>query len=239
MTYGYIHSFESFGAVDGPGVRFIIFLKGCLLKCLYCHNPDTWHGEKSLKMNAVEVMQKILQYKNFISGGVTISGGEPLLQPEFCSELIDLCHLNDIHTAIDTSGAVPLEKSGTAIKKADMLLLDIKDINENDCVALTGRSNKNTLKTLDYCEEISKPVWIRHVIVPGYTLDYEKLRLTAEYLSHYKCIQRADILPYHSMGKYKWNELGLNYELADTPEPSSEEIESARKIFRKYNINVI
>ena len=240
MTYGYIHSFESFGAVDGPGIRFIVFLKGCLLKCLYCHNPDTWRGEQSLKMTAVEVMQKNIQYKNFISGGgVTISGGEPLLQPEFCRELIDLCHTEGIHTAIDTSGAVPLEKSGTAIKKADLLLLDIKDIDENDCVALTGRSNKNTLKTLDYCEEISKPVWIRHVIVPQYTLCYEKLKRTAEYLSRYKCIQRADILPYHSMGKYKWNELGLDYKLDNIPEPTKEEIDSARRIFRKYNINVI
>ena len=226
--------------LDYPGkVACTVFTGGCNFRCPFCQNSDLVISPALTPTIAGEEIFGFLRKRRGLLDAICISGGEPLLQPEFCRELIDLCHTEGIHTAIDTSGAVPLEKSGTAIKKADLLLLDIKDIDENDCVALTGRSNKNTLKTLDYCEEISKPVWIRHVIVPQYTLCYEKLKRTAEYLSRYKCIQRADILPYHSMGKYKWNELGLDYKLDNIPEPTKEEIDSARRIFRKYNINVI
>lgn len=234
---GYIHSYESFGAVDGPGVRFVVFLKGCLLRCLYCHNPDTWHknGAKEFTVTTPEeLVNRIVKYKNFImDSGVTLSGGEPLLQAEFCLEVIKLLHENKLHTAIDTSGAVELEKTADCIRESDMLLLDIKDIDAEDCLKLTGKDNKNTLRTLDFCESIGKPVWIRHVLVPGYTLKEDKLKRTAEYLKKFSCIERVELLPYHTMGKYKWEQLNEPYKLEGVEPPSQAEIEMANKIFSK------
>lgn len=233
--YGYIHSYESFGAVDGPGIRFVVFLKGCILKCLYCHNPDTWHKKSScntIKISSQELIDKVLEYKNFISdGGVTISGGEPLIQADFCCEFTDMCHEHGIHTAIDTSGAVPVEKSGKAITKADLILLDIKEIDSDDCRILTGMDNKNTFETLEYCESIKKPVWIRHVLIPEYTLKREKLERLADYLKQFSCIEKTELLPYHTMGRYKWEQLGEKYQLDGIESPSDEEMKNAREIF--------
>ncbi len=233
---GYIHSYESFGAVDGPGIRFIVFLKGCLLKCLYCHNPDTWHKNAADNFSVTtpeELIKQILKYKNFIcNGGVTISGGEPLLQADFCYELIQLCKENNLHTAIDTSGAVPLEKSSKVIDVADMLLLDIKDIDAEDCKILTGIDNSNAFKTLEYCESINKPVWIRHVLVPEYTLKEDKLKRLADYLRKFSCVKRIDLLPYHTLGKYKWEQLGAEYKLEGIEPPSDEEVAKAKLIFK-------
>ncbi len=232
MNKGLIHSFESFGAVDGPGIRFIVFLSGCPLRCLYCHNPDTWCKRANFEMYPDEVMKKILAYKNFIKkGGVTISGGEPLMQSKFCEELIDLCKSENIHTAIDTSGIIDLKLSQNAIKKSDLILLDIKDIDKNDSIKLTGKSNINAIKTLDFCESINKPVWIRHVLLPNYTLIDSKLERLATFLKQYKCVQKIELLPYHTLGKFKWDELGLEYKLKDIDPPSNEEVEKARKIF--------
>ncbi len=232
---GYIHSFESFGAVDGPGIRFIVFLKGCLLKCLYCHNPDTWHKNASDEFTLItpeELLEKVQSYKNFCTGGVTISGGEPLLQADFCYEFIKLCNENNIHVAIDTSGAVPLEKSSRVIDIADMLLLDIKDIDAEDCKTLTGIDNQNCFKTLEYCEKIQKPVWIRHVLVPEYTMKEDKLKRTAEYLKQFSCVKRVDLLPYHTLGKYKWEQLGAEYKLEGIDTPTKEDVENASLIFK-------
>lgn len=233
--YGYIHSYESFGAVDGPGIRFVVFLKGCILKCLYCHNPDTWHKKNScntVRISSQELIDKVLEYRNFISdGGVTISGGEPLVQADFCCEFTDMCHEHGIHTAIDTSGAVPVEKSCRAIAKADLILLDIKEIDSGDCCILTGTDNKNTFETLEYCESIKKTVWIRHVLIPEYTLKREKLERLADYLKQFSCIEKTELLPYHTMGRYKWEQLGEKYQLDGIESPSDEEMKNAREFF--------
>ena len=235
MTTGYLHSLESFGAVDGPGIRFVVFLSGCLLRCLYCHNPDTWEQKQTLSMTPLQVMEKIRSERSFLCrGGVTLSGGEPLMQPGFCEELLTLCRQEGFHTAIDTSGAIPLEQSRRAIDLADMLLLDIKDIDPADCRTLTGKTNENALATLDHCERTGKPVWIRHVLVPGYTLIPAKLERLAEKLSGYRCVKRVELLPYHTMGLYKWEALGLTCKLADTPAPTDAEIAMANAYFDKW-----
>lgn len=229
---GKIHSIETFGAVDGPGVRFIVFLQGCSLRCLYCHNPDSWNISEGKESTVDEMMTQILSYKNFIKkGGVTLSGGEPLLQPEFVKELIIKCKENGLHTALDTSGSVNLDSAKPVLDKVDLVLLDIKDIDNDSCKILTGKSNKQTLDVLDYCESISKPVWIRHVIVPGYTLDYNKLEKLSAFLKKYKCIEKIDPLAFHKIGEYKWEQLKLDYKLIDVREPIDEEMRKVREIF--------
>lgn len=234
MTTGYLHSLESFGAVDGPGIRFVVFLSGCPLRCLYCHNPDTWEQKQTLRMTPPQVMEKIRSERSFLlRGGVTLSGGEPLMQPAFCEELLTLCRQEGFHTAIDTSGSIPLSQSRHAIDLANMLLLDIKDIDPEDCRTLTGKTNENALATLDHCEQTGKEVWIRHVLVPGYTLNPDKLRRLAEKLSGYRCVKRVELLPYHTMGLYKWEALGIPCKLADTPTPTDDEIAMANGFFTK------
>lgn len=237
QTIGKIHSFESFGAVDGPGVRFVVFMQGCPLRCAYCHNPDTWcNNDKVLSMTPNEVYQKISGYKSFISkGGVTISGGEPLLQADFVKELCELCKVNGLHTAIDTSGYIPIEKSKDAIDACDMLLLDIKDIDEQDCINLTGKSNRNAIATLNYCEETNKAVWIRHVLVPEYTLKTDKAKRLGEILKSYSCIRKIELLPYHEMGKYKWESLGLDYRLNNISVPDKNDVEEYRSVLRTFD----
>jgi pyruvate formate lyase activating enzyme len=236
---GRIHSIESFGAVDGPGVRFVAFLQGCPLKCLFCHNPDSWETNGGREISAKELVDQILEYRNFIKdGGVTLSGGEPLMQPEFVKEVLTLCKQNGLHTAIDTSGGVELILSRQAIDAADMLLLDIKDVDSDDCEVLTGRPNKMAFDTLDYCEKTKKPVWIRHVLVPGYTLKQEKLERLAKFLSGYQCIEKVELLPFHKMGEFKWKEMNKKYELSDTPIPTEEQVKMAREIFIKQGLKL-
>jgi len=262
---GRIHSIETFGTLDGPGIRYVLFLQGCALRCLYCHNPDTWAvcsneggtaaPEKTecaeegrpvcgggnicagKESDSEDILKDILTYRNFIrSGGVTLSGGEPLLQPEFALDIISRCKANGLHTALDTAGSVPLCVSRPVLDAADLILLDIKALEDDMCVELTGRSNVNTLTTLNYCEKIKKPVWLRHVLVPGYTLDRRLLEDLAAYLSNFSCIQQVELLPFHKMGEYKWQELKLNYLLGGTPEPTVKELREAKKIFEDKGI---
>ena len=234
---GRIHSIESFGTLDGPGIRYVLFMQGCPLRCLYCHNPDARSLEAGKTMTAGEVLADILTYRPFIArGGVTLSGGEPLLQPEFVCEVLDGCREQKLHTAIDTSGAIPLSQARPAIDRADMLLLDIKAIDDDLCTLLTGASNRNTLATLDYCEAARKAVWIRHVLVPGYTLDEARLTRLADHLTHYTCIRRTELLPFHKMGEYKWEALKCPYELKETQPPTDEEVQKARAIFRSRGL---
>lgn len=229
---GRIHSVETFGAVDGPGVRFVVFLQGCPLRCKFCHNPDTWNPKDGQEISAAELIEQISSYRNFIrKGGVTLSGGEPLLQPQFVKAVLDGCRELGLHTAIDTSGGVPLETAKPAIDAADMLLLDIKDIDPDGCRELTGQDNQNALSILRYCEEVGKPVWIRHVMVPGLTLQTDKLKRLAARLKGYRCIKKVELLPFHKMGEYKWEELHIPYSLADTLEPTKDEVAKAKAIF--------
>lgn len=228
---GHIHSYESFGTLDGPGVRFVVFLQGCFLRCRYCHNPDTWACGGGRLITSAEVAGAIVSCRNFLSGGVTLSGGEPLLQPEFCADLLRRCRREGLHTAVDTAGSLPLAQSAAVIDLADMLLLDIKALDGQLCRDLTGYGNENTLATLDYCEKKHKPVWIRHVIVPGWTLDHDRLNALAQFLKGYRCVQRVELLPFHKMAEYKWEQLGLDNTLKATPEPTEEQVRAARALF--------
>lgn len=229
---GRIHSIETFGAVDGPGIRFIVFFQGCPLRCLYCHNPDSWKFSDGKETTSDELINQIKDYKNFIkSGGVTLSGGEPLMQPEFAKSIILKCRENGIHTAIDTSGAVELKSCIPVIDVVDLVLLDIKDIDDKDCIELTGKSNNGMIDLLNYCDSINKGVWIRHVIVPGYTLNYEKLNKINNFIKPYKCIEKVELLPFHKIGEYKWEQLNYKYKLEETRTPTEEEMNRARSIF--------
>lgn len=236
---GRIHSVESFGAVDGPGIRFVVFMQGCPLRCKFCHNPDTWEIKDGIVKTPQQLFEQIISYKNFIKkGGVTFSGGEPLLQAEFIAETIKLCKNEGLHTAIDTSGYIPLKLCKQAIDQADMLLLDIKDLDDEDCINLTGVSNKNTLNLLDYCEQINKTIWVRHVIVPDYTMFDDKLEKLAKKLSGYNCVELVEILPFHKMGEFKWKNLNLDYQLENTPQPTKQQIENVKNIFKKHRLKI-
>lgn len=236
---GSLHSVETFGTLDGPGIRYVLFLQGCALRCLYCHNPDTWKMGAGKEVDSQEVVNEILTYKNFIrKGGVTLSGGEPLLQPEFALDVIQRCREHGIHTAVDTAGSVSLLRSAPVLEASDLVLLDIKSLKDSQCISLTGKSNSNTLATLDYCEHIGKPVWLRHVLVPGWTLEMSQLKELAEFLKPYQCIQKIELLPFHKMGEYKWKAMKLQYQLENIKEPTDEELTQAKVLFAKASLPV-
>lgn len=236
---GRIHSYESFGAVDGPGIRFVVFMQGCLLRCLYCHNPDSWDCSGGEQIGAQQLLQKILACKSFIKkGGVTFSGGEPLLQADFVAHMTALLQQHGLHVAIDTSGAVPLQRCKTAVDAADLLLLDIKALDPELCVTLTGRDNRQALQMLDFRQQQNKPVWIRHVVVPGYTLDVDRLQQLAAFLKSYSCIERVELLPFHKMGEYKWKQLRLPYTLEAVQPPQEPDLRRAKELFRSYGLPV-
>ncbi len=235
MTIGRVHSYETFGAVDGPGIRFIVFLQGCPLRCLYCHNPDSWAPKAGTEATVDEIVAKVLAYRGFYrgGGGVTISGGEPMLQHEFVYELICALKEQGIHTAIDTSGAVPLSICKKTVDAADMLLLDIKSLDSELSRRITGSDVclPHEKELLDYCEEQGKRVWIRHVVVPGLTMDEEKIKALADFLAQYKCIERIEPLPFHKLGEHKWEE--GTYTLGDTEAPSKEEMDKVDAVLKK------
>ena len=238
MIKGRIHSIETFGSVDGPGVRFIIFLKGCNLRCKYCHNADTWNPESTDLRTADELLDKAERYRSYWGdeGGITVSGGEPLLQIEFLLELFKEAKARGINTCIDTA-AEPFTREEPFFSKfeelmeyTDLLLVDIKHIDNEEHINLTGQPNENIKDCLRYLSEIGKPVWIRHVLVPGITDNDDYLRKTREFLDILKNVQRVDVLPYHSLGQFKWEELGIPYKLAGVEAPTAERIENAKRI---------
>lgn len=237
---GRIHSVESFGTVDGPGIRYVLFLQGCGLRCLYCHNPDTWDPSSGKLVDSEKIVTEIVSYRNFIrSGGVTLSGGEPLLQPDFVTDILKRCQAEGIHTAVDTAGSVPLSISKPVIDAADMLLLDIKSLDDELCKHLTGQRPEHTLATLDYCESIQKRVWLRYVLVPGLTLDKALLEELADYLVDYSCIETIELLPFHKMGEFKWRELNLEYQLDNTPQPTAEELQMVKEVFDRRGLRYL
>lgn len=237
---GYIHSIETFGSVDGPGIRYVVFMQGCPLKCLYCHNPDSWKLKDGKLKSVKEIVTDVLKYSSFISsGGVTISGGEPLLQAKFVLKLINELHKHNIHVALDTAGSLPLKQTKDVLKACDLVMLDIKELDDSSHKTLTGLSNANTLETLDFLESINKPVWIRHVVLPAYTLNENKLTRLAEFLTKFKTIERVELLPFHKFGEYKWEVLGYDYMLKDIQPPTSEEMQKVKKIFSDYSLPVV
>lgn len=229
-----IHSFESFGAVDGPGIRFVIFMQGCSLKCKYCQNRDTWNLKGGMEYTSDELVAKILRYKNYFTvsgGGITVSGGEPLLQTPFLIEFFTKLKTLGIHTAIDTSGSFSIADD---IKKivdlTDLFLLDIKCINDKICKDLTGVSNQRELEFARYLSKNGKDIWIRQVLVPGYTDKEEDLTKLKEFISELQTVKKVEILPYHDLGKFKWSELGCKYELEGVPVATSKDVNRAKQI---------
>lgn len=230
---GRIHSFETFGTVDGPGIRFIVFLKGCPLRCKYCHNRDAWSSEGAKLYSPQEVLKEIQKYRNFIDashGGITVSGGEPLIQHEFVKELFKLCREAGIHTAVDTSGYVNVEDVKDTLDYTDLVLLDLKQANAQKHLELTGVENKRIKLFTSYLGEIGKPVWIRYVLIPGYTDGEEDLLAAYNYLKGFKNIEKIEVLPYHIMGKAKWEKLNVQYPLEGVPSPTQEEVDRAKNI---------
>lgn len=239
IVKGAIHSTESFGSVDGPGVRFIIFFTGCQMRCKFCHNPDTWEMKKAT-VSADELLKKALRYKSYWgkAGGITVSGGEPLLQLDFLLDLFQKAKQKGISTVIDTCGN-PFTKEQPFFSKfqalmevTDLLLVDIKHIDEDAHQALTMRALSPTLEMLSYLEEIQKPVWIRHVLVPGITDQEKDLRRLQAYLATLSIVKRVEVLPYHTLGAYKWKELGYDYPLEGVNPPSKEQLALANEILK-------
>lgn len=235
---GKIHSIESFGSADGPGVRYIIFLKGCKMRCKYCHNPDTWGADGVTEETAEEVLKKAMRYKNYWknNGGITVSGGEALLQIDFLIELFKLAKENNVHTTLDTSGNPFTReepffgKFNELMKYTDLYMLDIKHIDNEEHKKLTGQPNENILDMARYLSENGKAMWIRHVLVPGYTDSEEQLTRLKEFIDSLDTVDRVEILPYHTLGVFKWKELGIPYELEDVNPPTKEEVERAKRI---------
>lgn len=235
---GRIHSFESFGSVDGPGIRFLVFMQGCGFRCKYCHNPDTWAHSNAEEYTVDEVLKKALRYQSYWGdeGGITASGGEPLLQMEFVTELFEKAKAAGATTCIDTA-AGPFTRQGPwfdafnrLMSVTDLVLLDIKHIDSEKHKELVGADNANVLDCAKYLAEIKKPVWVRHVLVPGVNSDKESLSALAEFIRPLKNIERVDVLPYHTLGVKKWEDLGLEYKLDGVNPPSKDEVALAREI---------
>lgn len=237
---GIIHSVESFGAADGPGVRYIVFLQGCHMRCRYCHNPDTWamRDKNSYEETPQETLNKALRYKSYWKdkGGITVSGGEALLQIDYVTELFRLAKAQGVHTTLDTSGnpftmEEPfISKFNELIKYTDLFLLDIKHIDSEKHKALTMSGNDNILALAKYLSDNGKHMWIRHVLVPGHTDDEADLQKLGEFVKSLKTVKRFEILPYHTLGVFKWKQLGVDYTLDDVSTPSKKEIDRAMEI---------
>ena len=232
--YARIHSIESFGTVDGPGIRFVLFLQGCHLQCKYCHNRDTWDIKGGEPKTLEDIFEKIKRYKNYMmlsGGGVTVTGGEPLLQVKFLIGLFKKLKEEGIHTCIDTSGIVAItDDVKELLKYTDLVLLDIKHIDDEKCKKLVGVSNKRELEFAQYLSDNNIKIWIRQVLVPGYTDDEEDLKKLKKFIKSLKTVENVQILPYHSMGKFKWEKLGNKYELEDVRTANQDDVDRVKKI---------
>ena len=240
MVTGNIHSVETFGSVDGPGVRFLIFLQGCPMRCRYCHNADTWRTQGGTPMTADALLDRAQRYRAYwgSEGGITVSGGEPLAQIDFLLELFQKAKQRGINTCIDTSGQ-PFTRREPFFSKferlldsTDLLLVDIKHIDPAEHVKLTGQKNDNILDMLRYLSERRQPVWIRHVLVTGVTDDDGYLRRTRDFIAALQNVEKIEVLPYHSMGAFKWKEQGLAYTLDGVLPPDAERVANAERILR-------
>ena len=229
MIKGKIHSIETFGTVDGPGIRYILFFQGCPLRCKYCHNRDTWDIKSGKEYTVDEIITDALKYTSFMKfsgGGITASGGESTLQPEFLSELFKKAKENDIHT-IDP-----------VLDNTDLVLLDLKHMVEEKSIDLTGVGMNKALKLARHLESRNIPVWIRHVLVPGITDDIDNLEKLGQFVATLKNVERFELLPYHSMGIHKWESLGIDYELKDVPDATKEDVQKASEIISKFGVKV-
>lgn len=236
---GHIHSVESFGSVDGPGIRYIIFLKGCPMRCQFCHNPDTWDIRGTQDMTVNELLDKAERFRSYWGeeGGITVSGGEALMQIDFLLELFTEAHRRNITTCLDTS-AQPfhpdnkswMDKFEALMKVTDTVLLDIKHIDDEGHRRLTGHTNKNILDCARWLSDHKVPVWIRHVLIPGITDDDALLHRLRDFIDTLSNVERVEVLPYHTLGVYKYKELGIDYPLSGVEPPTPQRVENARKI---------
>lgn len=240
---GKVHSIETFGAVDGPGIRFVVFLKGCQMRCKYCHNPDTWSVEGAQEYTAQGLLDRALRYRTYwgTTGGITVSGGEALLQLEFVTEFFQKAKALGIHTTLDTSGqpfsmeASYLEQFSQLMDVTDLFLLDIKHIDSESHRQLTGHGNENILEFARYLSDHNKDMWIRHVLVPGITDSQEALASLREFVQSLKTVKRVEVLPYHTFGVFKWEQLGIPYSLKEVNPPTKEEVERANRLLETGN----
>ncbi|MGL4937064.1 pyruvate formate lyase 1-activating protein [Shewanella sp.] len=241
---GRIHSVESFGTVDGPGIRFITFMQGCLMRCQYCHNRDTWDLDGGKEVQVDELMSQIISYRPFLdasNGGVTASGGEAMLQAEFVAELFKACKKEGIHTCLDTNGFVrkytPIIDE--LLDHTDLVLLDIKQMNDDKHIELTKVSNHRTLQFAQYLANRNQTTWIRYVVVGGFTDDEASALALAEFIKPMTNIEKVELLPYHELGKHKWEAMGETYQLDGVSPPSRETMEKIKAVFTEQGINAI
>jgi pyruvate formate lyase activating enzyme len=240
MVKGYVHSYESGAMVDGPGIRFVIFFSGCPLRCQYCHNPDTWDMKKGgTQTDSSDILAKIKSTSGFIKssgGGVTISGGEPLMQPEFLAEILKGCKEIGLNTAVDTSGYLVKNLNDEILKNTDLFLVDIKSYNAKTYKEVTGAELAPTLEFIGKLQQYNKHMWIRFVLVPGLTDNLDDIQNMAVYVSKIKNVDRLEVLPFHKLGEFKWKELGYDYKLSNTKIPTIELVEKVKKIFKDQGI---
>ncbi|TEW55599.1 pyruvate formate lyase 1-activating protein [Psychromonas sp. RZ22] len=241
---GRVHSIETCGTVDGPGIRFIIFLQGCLMRCKYCHNRDTWDTEGGKETTVEELMKELLQYRNFMEasgGGITISGGEAMLQPEFVQAMFEACRLEGIHTCLDTNGFVRKidQTTKNVLNSTDLVLLDIKQMDNAKHIDLTHVSNKYTLEFAKYLAEHDQDVYLRYVVVPGITDCLEDAHALGKFIEPMKNIVKIEMLPYHELGRHKWIAMGENYPLEGVNPPSRESMVAVQNVLLQYHSDVI
>lgn len=233
---GKIHSIENFGTVDGPGLRMVVFFQGCPMRCLYCHNPDTWNYNGGIEMSAKHIIDKFKKNINYYkNGGLTVSGGEPMVQLDFLIELFTEAKKEGIHTCLDTSGVFfdkQNEKIIELMKLTDLILLDIKHINNKEHSKLTGFDNIKILEFAKYLNEINKPVWIRHVLVPGITTKEHYLKELKNFLNTLNNVEKIEVLPYHEFGIEKYKKMEMKYFLENVKPPTKKDIELANKILK-------
>jgi len=238
---GRVHSVDSMGAVDGPGLRFVVFLQGCLDRCRYCHNPDTWDqrgGEERTVADLIEEMRGYLPYMQATGGGLTVTGGEPLLQADFVAGLFEEAHKIGIHTALDTNGFAAPERAAPVLEHTDLVLLDLKQLNPEKHKALTGQENTVTLRFARFASEWGVPLWIRYVVVPGWSDAPEDVEALADFVQSLRGVERVELLPYHLLGKHKWEVLGIRYTLEGVEPPPPETMTRIRKQLTQRGIRV-
>lgn len=234
-TYGWVHSYETGSTVDGPGVRLMLFMSGCFLRCQYCHNPDTWHIKDGTRIELAHAIRRLGDFApalRAMGGGLTISGGEPLVQVGFTRGLFSAAKDMGLHTALDTSGFLGHRADDDYLRNVDLVLLDIKSGDPDTYRRVTGRELAPTQRFAERLDAMGKAVWIRFVLVPGLTDDPENMSKLARFVAPMRNVEWVEILPFHQMGAFKWNTLGLDYQLADTPVPSEAQVQAALEIFR-------
>jgi len=239
---GYIHSVETLGTVDGPGIRYVIFMQGCPLHCLYCHNPDSFKLKKGRHIASSILLDQIERSADFLrraKGGVTLSGGEPLVQPQFMASIFRGCKEMKLHTALDTTGHLGAKVTDAMLADIDLVLLDIKSFNPDIYRRVTGVELQPTLDFARRLDQMGKKMWIRFVLVPGLTDDPANVDGLADFVASLKMVERVEVAPFHKMGEFKWEELGLPYELADTEPPTREAVEQVHQMFWSRGLTVV